>query len=146
MMSVFGFLKYLIVNSYFFKDSLTPLGIEDRTITDKQVNASSSSSNKHLIGLNSHHFWHSYEYHPWVQVDFETPKTLTGILIQGESTRTPGERVTSLRIKVGNETTNLHFITHENGKTKVCFLLMIFISCKNVFLVLRSHCHIYQNF
>ena len=76
---------------------------------------SPSSSHRHAIGLNSYHFWHSYQYRPWIEVDLMTPKTLTGILIQGDST----EWVTSLQIKTGNKSAALQYITDDNGDPTV---------------------------
>ena len=91
----------------------SPLGMEDGTILKSQI--TQSSGNKHFIGLNSFSSWNSNKYHPWIEIDLKTPKTLTGILIQGKSS----EWVTSLQIKTGNDTAALQYITEDNGDPTV---------------------------
>ena len=93
--------------------------MKDRTIGNDQITSSPSShrENSARLHIHIHNFWYSYEYYPWIEADLKSPKTLTGILIQGDSFRK--EWVTSLQIKTGNDRAALQYITEDNGDPTV---------------------------
>ncbi|XP_072046681.1 lactadherin-like [Amphiura filiformis] len=84
----------------------SPLGLEDRSITDHQITASSfySSTLTPFAGrLNDADYWAARvgESNPWLQVDFETTVIIMGIQIQGAGRIE--QWVTDIQVEFGTE-------------------------------------------
>ena len=100
--------------------SPSPLGMEDKTILDSQLSSAgnritSLSSQRIKLDatkarLNGPYAW-SIRYSAWLQIDFQTQVTITGILTQGSGHRSD-QWVTKLKIRrtIGTGTT-LYYIT-----------------------------------
>ena len=99
-----------------------PLGLEDRTVQDHQMTASSEYPDLYAYKgrlRNTGQFWatETWDYvSPWLQVDFIKPVVITGIQTQGAGTI--AQWPTRVQIQYGNDVNALQTIL-ENGSPKV---------------------------
>ena len=102
-----------------------PLGLEDGTIQDGQMTASSQYADlaPHHGRLHKTRFWASsgYDASTWLQVDFLKLVVITGIQTQGAGTI--GQWATSVQIQHGNDVNALQTIL-ENGSPKVTHVMI----------------------
>ena len=113
--------------------------MEDRTIDDTQITASSyfSDSNNdykpYLARLNNQglNYWApdvsaGYPLGSWIQVDFLTDVELYGIKIQGfhDSVNNQYNYVSQLEVQTGDSEEPLKFIEEEGGNPKVKVLII----------------------
>ena len=101
-----------------------PLGLENRTIQDHQMTASSQYLElaPHKGRLHENKFWASSANNlasPWLQVDFIKPVVITGIQTQGAGR--VAQWPTRVQIQYGNDVNALQTIM-ENGSPKVTLL------------------------
>ena len=107
-----------------------PLGMEDRSIFDSQITASSYFSDKdndykpHLARLNNQglNYWaphHSNLSNSWIQVEFLANVELYGIKTQGFRDSLLNRFVSELKVQTGDSETSLVFIEDEGGYPKV---------------------------
>ena len=113
--------------------SFGPLGMEDRSIDDTQITASSyySDYKPHLARLNNQgsNYWawvtdYSNPRSSWIQVDFLTNVELYGIKIQGfRDSLDQYMHVSQLEVQTGDSEESLKFIEDESGNPKVKVLI-----------------------
>ena len=93
--------------------------MEDRSISDAQITASSYNSAflttyyPHHGRLNSNDFWETAEenpINPWIQVDFTTQVELSGIQTQGGPNPLHSQWVIMLQIQTGVSEDTLEFV------------------------------------
>ena len=96
-----------------------PLGMEDSSISDTQITASSYNSGffasyfPYNGRLNSGDYWETAEENPinqWIQVDFATQVELSGIQTQGCPNPLHSQWVTMLQIQTGESEDTLEFV------------------------------------
>ena len=109
--------------------------MEDRTIDDTQITASSYFSDSrndykpHLARLNNQglNYWapkfSGYPLSSWIQVDFLTNVVLYGIKRQGFRDSFYNYFVSQLEVQTGDSEESLKFIEDEKGNPKVKVLI-----------------------
>ena len=115
--------------------SFGPLGMEDRSIEDTQITASSYFSDwqndykPHLARLNNkgQNFWapipSNYPLSSWIQVDFLINVELYGIERQGFRDSFQNQYISVLEVQTGDSEESLKFIKDERGDPKVTVLI-----------------------
>ena len=107
--------------------SFGPLGMEDRSIDDTQITASSylSDFKPHLARLNNQGLNHwapdvsDFPFNLWIQVDFLTNVEIYGMKIQGFRNTNHNHFVAELKVQTGDSEESLKFIEYEGGNPKV---------------------------
>ncbi|XP_072017274.1 uncharacterized protein [Amphiura filiformis] len=102
-----------------------PLGMEDRTISDAQLSASSYYDSRYTPSegrLNNNEPWGtaSGDTNMWFQVDFLSAVTITKIITQGNTHNTYINWITTLQIAFGDSASSLSLI-RDDGNSIITF-------------------------
>ena len=107
-----------------------PLGMENGSILDSQINASSVYDRNHAAEQARLRFktdglkagsWSAKnnDKNQWLQVDLQQKTRVTAIATQGRNGYTPGQWVTEYKLQYGDDVHNFKFYRNGNHSGKV---------------------------